>query len=212
MEKLTVDVWSDIMCPYCYLGDTHLELALANFDHAEDVLVRYHSYQLMPELSDEPANMEQLLSNRYGAQQLAAQQSQLQSRGEQLGIEYNFADSLAVNTARAHQLYHFAEELGVGHRVMLLLFKAHFTDGVNVADIDELVAIAAEAGLDAVAARTALEDGTYAQRVTADIDTAKNMGVQGVPFFVFGDKYALSGAQPVEVFEQALNTAWAETN
>lgn len=210
MSTLTIDIWSDVMCPFCYLGDTVLAEALDEFEHRDQVTVTYHSYQLMPELTVEPVDMQTLLEGRYGPEQLAAQHEHLTARGAELGIEYNFDTSLAVNTLKAHELGHFATAQGKGHEMMLRLFKAHFTDGVNVADIDALVTLAGEIGLDETAARASLERGEYADAVDNDIRSAQQIGIQGVPFFVFAGKYALSGAQPKELFAQALTTAWGE--
>lgn len=210
MATLKIDIWSDIMCPFCYLGDSMLQEALKEFPNREDVEIRYHSYQLMPELTEEPADLSEILGKRYGAEQMKAQQDHLTERGKEAGITYNFEKQVAVSTRKAHELSHFAAEHGKGHEVMLGLFKAHFSEGINVADVAELVKIAVAAGLDGSAAKAALESGKYASQVDQDIQSARQMGVQGVPFFVFAEKYAVSGAQPKEMFAQALTTAWAE--
>ncbi|MDA3147586.1 DsbA family oxidoreductase [Leucobacter sp. UCMA 4100] len=211
MTTLTIDIWSDVMCPFCYLGDSVLAKALAEFEHRDQVTVTYHSYQLMPELSVEPVNLQELLAGRYGPEQLAAQHEHLAARGKEHGLEYNFDTSLAVNTRKAHELSHFATSKGKGHEAMLRLFKAHFTEGLNVADVDTLARLAGEVGLDEAEARASLERAEFADAVDKDIVAAQQMGINGVPFFVFAGKYALSGAQPKEMFAQALNTAWGET-
>lgn len=210
MPTLTIDIWSDVMCPFCYLGDAILGEALAEFPHRDQVEVRYHSFQLSPELSDEPISQHEHLGNRFSAEQLNAMQGQFTTRGAEYGLGYNFDTAKIVNTRKAHELAHFAQEHGKGHDINLRLFKAHFTDGVNVADTDALVGLAEDAGLDGDAARAALDQGAHVSDVDGDIAQARNLGITGVPFFVFGGQYAVSGAQPKEMFLQALNTAWNE--
>lgn len=210
MPKLVVDVWSDIMCPFCYLGDAVLSGALAEFPHARDVEVRYHSFQLMPDLTAEPADMMELLKGRYDEQQLQRQHEHFKSEGAKYGLEYNFDDALAVNTAKAHELHHFASTKGLGQEIMEAIFAAHFTEGKNVADVEQLVDIAGNVGLDAEEARQALNSGRYAADVEADVARAAELGIRGVPFFIFDNKYALSGAQPKEAFAEGLNRAWSE--
>lgn len=210
MPKLTIDIWSDVMCPFCYLGDTVLAEAISEFEHGDSVELKYHSYQLMPELGQEPEDLSEIFAQRYGADQMKAQHEQLSTQGKAIGIEFNFEKSLAVNTRKAHELNHFAEAQGKGHEMMVKLFEAHFTDGINVADTGALVELAQSIGLDAEKAREALESDEYAELFDQDIKAAKDMGIQGVPFFVFIEKYALSGAQPKEMFVQALETSWAE--
>ena len=210
MPTLTVDIWSDVMCPFCYLGDSILEEALQEFPHRDHVEVRYHSFQLSPELSDQPISQHEHLGDRFPAEQLDAMHEQFNSRGTGYGIAFNFDTAKIVNTHKAHELAHFAQAAGKGHDMNLRLFKAHFTDGVNVADTDALVTLAEEAGLDGAAAREALDSGKHVSDVDGDIARARTLGITGVPFFVFAGQYAVSGAQPKEMFLQALNTAWNE--
>ena len=209
MTAVTVEVWSDVMCPFCYLGDAVLQEALAEFPQRDAVTVEYRSFQLSPELTDTPKSMEEHLAGRYPEEQMATMHEQLRERGDQHGITFNFDQSLMVNTHKAHQFHHFAAAEGKGNDAVRQLFKAHFTDGVNVANLDELVAIADELGLDPAAAREALEAETHFEAVDADISLARKMGISGVPFFVFNNKYAVSGAQPKEMFLQALTAAAA---
>lgn len=213
-DKLVVDVWSDVMCPFCYMGDALLERALEQFPHASGVEVRYHSFLLMPELTgDEPVDLLELLSAKRGfpREQAAAMHDQIAERGRQVGLDYRFDRAKAVGTRTAHQLSHFAAGHGKQHEMVQRLFQAYFTDGLNVADHQVLADLAAEVGLDRDAALTALADDEFADAVEADIQQARQLGITGVPFFVFAGKYAVSGAQPVEAFLQALQTSWNET-
>lgn len=214
-DRLVVDVWSDVMCPFCYMGDTLLDQALQKFPHASGVEVRYHSFLLMPQLTDDdaPVNPAQLLSAKHGMplEQAQALNDQVTQRAKQIGLDYHFERAQAVNTRTAHQLSHFAATRGKQHEMVRRLFEAYFTEGLNVADHQVLADLAAEVGLDRAAALAALADGEFADEVEADIQQARQYGITGVPFFVFAGKYAVSGAQPVEAFVQALTTSWNET-
>lgn len=211
---LVVDVWSDVMCPFCYMGDTLLARALEQFPHKSGVEVRYHSFLLMPELSsDVPIDLDEMLATKRGVsrEQAAQMNAQVAARGQQLGLEYRFDRAQAVNTRTAHQLSHFAAAHGKQHEMIQRLFKAYFTDGLNVADRQNLGDMAAEVGLDRAAALAALETEEFANAVEEDLKQAREIGISGVPFFVFANRYAVSGAQPVEAFLQALETSWNET-
>ena len=214
-DRLVVDVWSDVMCPFCYMGDTLLDQALEKFPHASAVEVRYHSFLLMPQLSDgdAPVNADELLSvhHRLPLEQARAMNDQVAERARQIGLDYHFERTQAVSTRTAHQLSHFAATQGKQHVMMRRLFQAYFTDGLNVADHQVLADLAADVGLDRDAALAALTSGEFANEVAADIEQARQYGISGVPFFVFAGKYAVSGAQPVDAFLQALDTSWNET-
>jgi predicted DsbA family dithiol-disulfide isomerase len=214
-DRLVVDVWSDVMCPFCYMGDTLLDQALEKFPHASGVEVRYHSFLLMPQLADgdAPVSPTELLSAKHGLPRAQAQamNDQVTERARQIGLDYRLDQAQAVSTRTAHQLSHFAATHGKQHEMIQSLFKAYFTDGLNVADHQVLADLAAEIGLDRDAALAALASGDYADAVEADIQRARQYGIQGVPFFVFAGKYAVSGAQPVEAFLQALTKSWNET-
>lgn len=210
-QGLVVEVWSDVMCPFCYLGHALLHEAIEGFEHADQVTVRYRSYQLMPDLpADEPTDLNALMARQRGmsAEQLAAGHQHLMQRGAEAGLEYRFDQAITINTRTAHRLIHFAATHDAGSAVVEALFRAHFTEGRNVADIDTLVQIATDAGLDAQQTRDALTTGMYDAEVTADVDAARERGIQGVPYFLIDGAYALSGAQPREAFAQALTTAW----
>jgi predicted DsbA family dithiol-disulfide isomerase len=214
-DRLVVDVWSDVMCPFCYMGDTLLAQALEKFPHAARVEVRYHSFLLMPQLSDDdaPVSPTDLLSAKHGLprEQAQAMNDQVTERARQIGLDYRLEQAQAVGTRTAHQLSHFAATQGKQHEMIQRLFQAYFTEGLNVADHQVLGDLAADVGLDRDAALAALAGGEFADAVEADIQQARQYGIQGVPFFVFAGKYAVSGAQPVEAFLQALDTSWTET-
>ncbi|MGW1025808.1 DsbA family oxidoreductase [Streptomyces sp. NPDC002577] len=209
--RLVIDVWSDIMCPFCYIGDTLLAQALEAFAHESDVEIRYHSYQLMPHLPvGQAVGLNELLSKERGFSkaQAKAMNAQVAQRAAQIGLDFRLDSAIATNTRAAHRLIHFAESRGRQHDMVQRLFRAYFTDGLDVGDHDVLAGLAAEIGLDRAAAREALDGGAFDAEVDADVREAGQLGIGGVPFFVFDGQYAVSGAQPVEVFLQALDTAW----
>lgn len=210
--RLGIDVWSDVMCPFCYLGDTLLGQALDGFPHADRVDVEYHSFLLMPQLSTTPVDLADLLSSTHGMSrdQAIALNDNLAVRGRELGLDYRFDLAQAVNTRTAHQLTHFAARHGKQHELVRRLFVAYFTDGLNLADHGVLARLAAEVGLDQAAAEAALTSQEYAADVDTDLQYARELGITAVPFFVFGGKYAISGAQPIDAFTQTLDTAWNE--
>lgn len=210
-EKLSVDVWSDVACPWCYLGKRTFEKALEGFDHADDVEVTYHSFQLNPDASpdtDEPVLT--YLARRGFAESQARQSFEvLNQRGAPFGISYDFDHAHQANTRRAHRLIHFARLHGADTRVIDDLFSAFFEKGVWLGDDEQLVAIGVAAGLLESQVRDALESEQLDEAVQADIDQAAQLGIQGVPFFVLNGRYGISGAQPVEAFAQALDQVWS---
>lgn len=211
--KLVVDVWSDVMCPFCYMGDTLLAQAIEQFEHGSEVEVRYHSFLLMPELpSDRPSDLMEILVERKGfpREQAEAMNAQVTARGKAIGLDYRFDRAVAINSRTAHRLSHFAASEGRQHAMVHRLFKAYFTDGLNVGDHAVLADLAAEVGLDRDKALHAIESGAFEEVVDEDIRQARELGISGVPFFVLGGKYGVSGAQPVEAFLQALQSAWAD--
>ncbi|MGO1560389.1 2-hydroxychromene-2-carboxylate isomerase/DsbA-like thioredoxin domain [Actinomycetales bacterium JB111] len=212
-EKVVIDVWSDVMCPFCYLGDKHLELALEQFPHRDQVELRYHSFLLMPELSaDTRVGLNELLASHRGMplEQAAEMNAQFAERGAPIGLDYRMDDAIATSTRSAHRLSHFAALHGRQHEMVIRLFKAYFTDGLFLGDHEVLADLAAEVGLDRAEALAALESGAFEEEVDADLRQAQEIGIRGVPFFVFDGRFAVSGAQPVEGFTQALETTWAE--
>lgn len=209
-EAIEIDVWSDLACPWCYLGKRRLEAALARFAErpgAPAVTVDYHSFQLAPDLPpDHSGDHDAYLSERYGwtPEQLAASNARLEGLGAAAGIAYDFARNRIVNTHKAHELLHLAKAHGLQAEAKEALFRRHFSEGGHIGRLDELVEVAAGIGLDPEEARRALEAGDYAEAVEADKALAARLGVNGVPFFVLNRKYGLSGAQEPETLFAAL--------
>jgi predicted DsbA family dithiol-disulfide isomerase len=208
-DRVVVDVWSDVICPFCHLGDTLLAQAIER--SGRPVEVRYHSFQLMPELPQGPGRdvVEVLVETKgVSPEQAEAMNSQVAARAAAVGLDLRFDRALVANTRDAHRLLHLAREHGVQAEVAALLFRAYFTDGRDIGTHGVLADLAVEAGLDRDEVLLALAGDAHAEAVDADIAWARQLGISGVPFFVLDGKYAVSGAQPPELFDRALATAW----
>jgi predicted DsbA family dithiol-disulfide isomerase len=213
-KTIQIDVWSDVMCPFCYMGDKLLDQALAGFEHRDQVSVTYHSFLLMPELPvDETISIVDLFTKYKNTPREQTQQfnQRLQQQASSLGLDYNFDKALSTNMRKAHELIHFAKSQGLQHEMVTRLFKAYFSEGLNVGDLSTLANLAAEIGLDRQQAISVLESGQFTGDVDEDLQMAAQLGIQSVPFFVFNMKYAVSGAQPVESFSQVLQKVWQES-
>ena len=211
---MNIDIWSDIACPWCFIGKRRFERALESFEAKDQVSVTWHSYQLDPTLPERSELSERdYLSKVKGLQapQVDSMLGQVTevARGE--GLEYDFDALVPANSRKAHQLLHAAKRAGLDvGAVKEALLAAHFEQGEVITDDSLLVRIGTENGLTEEAARSALTDPELAGAVEADIQQARQIGVNGVPFFVFQDKYGVSGAQPTEVFSNALEQVWEE--
>lgn len=215
-EKVKVDIWSDVACPWCYVGKRRFETALAGFsgrDDAPEVEIEYHSFELAP---DTPVDFEgtevDFLAKHKGmpAGQVEQMLGQMTAVAAAEGLAYDFDALQHTKTLKAHELLHFAKSRGKQVEMKERLLKAYFEQGRHVGRIDELVALATEVGLDADEVRTALENGDFADDVEQDIAQARAYGISGVPFFVFNGKYGVSGAQDPAVFTQVLDQVVAD--
>ena len=209
---MKIDIWSDIVCPFCYVGKRRLEAALATFEHADEVAVTWHSFELdrgAEPVSDVP--LVDLVAAKYGVTQGQAvdQHRAIAAAAAELGLEFNWERARYGNTFDAHRVVHLAAEHGLADVAHERLMRAYFSDGLAVGDRDTLVALAEEIGLDRSAVREMLDSDEFGNHVRSDEATARMLGIDSVPFFVLDRKYGLSGAQPVEVFRQALETAWS---
>jgi predicted DsbA family dithiol-disulfide isomerase len=210
-EKVVVDVWSDVVCPFCHLGNTLLSQAVER--SGRPVEVRYHSFQLMPEVPTGPGrNVVDVLVDVKGVsrEQAESMNAQVAARAATVGLDLRFDRALVANTRDAHRLLHLAAGHGVQGEVAELLFRAYFTDGRDIGAHGVLADIAVEAGLDRDETLAALATDAPTDDVDADIAWARQLGISGVPFFVLDGKYAISGAQAPELFDQALAAAWAD--
>ena len=210
---MKVEIWSDVMCPFCYIGKRRFEEALSAFENNGAVEVEWKSFQLNPVLKTDPTiSVYQSLANSKGwkpeyARQVSAQVSEMAA---QVGLTFNFDRAVVANSFNAHRLSHLAKKRGLGPQAEEALFRAYFTDGKNIDDHETLATLAAEIGLDGDEVKQVLQSDTYAADVYQNISEAEQLGIRGVPFFVVDSKYAVSGAQPAEVFLNTLTTAYGE--
>lgn len=212
-KKMKIEIWSDVMCPFCYIGKKKFEMAMENFSHKDKIEVEWKSFQLMPDLEPGKVNdLEKILVEKKGIDpvQAKAMNAQVAQVGKQVGLSFNFDKAPAVNTFNAHRFTHFAKANGKQREAGEILFRSYFTEGKNVDDLATLIQLGTEIGLDTDALKTALENNSYADDVRKDINEARQIGVTGVPFFVFDRKQAVSGAQDPATFLKALETTFAE--
>lgn len=213
LTKMKVEIWSDVMCPFCYIGKRKFEAAMTQFADSNNIELEWKSFQLSPDMiTDTSKNINQYLAEHKGIsiEEAKGMNDYVTNMAKQVGLEYNFDKAIVANSFNAHRFSHFAKQHGKQDEAEELLFKAYFTDGKNTDDLEVLLQLGTEIGLDTTALKTALESDAYAQDVIGDVTEAMQLGVRGVPFFVFDRKYAVSGAQDPTVFLQTLNKSFEE--
>ena len=211
---MKVDIWSDVACPWCYIGKRRFEAALSRFEHQDQVDVRWRSFELdpaAPAVRDEP--YAERLAAKYGCTLAEAEDTidRMLEAGAGHGVVLRFDKARPANTFDAHRLLHFAAEHGAQHDLKERLLRSTFVKGASTSDPEVLAALAADAGLDADAARTVLAGDAYAADVRADERRAAELGITSVPYFVFDDTYGVSGAQPPDLLLDVLEECWAAT-
>lgn len=204
---MEIAIWSDYVCPFCYIGKRRLEQALEETGFAAQANLQLKAYQLdasTPEVVTE--SMYESLARKYGTSidQARNMTANVAEQAKSVGLDYNFEDMKGANTARAHRLVKFADTEDKGYQLGESLLKAHFLDGQNINEIDVLVKLATDVGLDEAKARQVVESNEFFPQIQIDQTEAAQIGIQGVPFFVLNNKYAISGAQPIEVFKEAI--------
>jgi predicted DsbA family dithiol-disulfide isomerase len=206
-----IEIWSDVVCPWCYIGKRRLEHALADFEHADEVEITWRSFQLNPDTPQGTAvpTME-YLATRFGPQ-AKAMTGRVAELARAEGLDMDFDAALTVNTLDAHRVLHLANELGFGDAAKERLLRAHFIEGADLSDRDTLVSLLSEVGAEPDRVRAVLDGREYAYAVRDDIEEAQRLGANGVPFFVIDRKYGISGAQSPETFLHALRTAHADS-
>lgn len=210
-QKLKVEIWSDVMCPFCYIGKRKFEHALDQFENKDAIEIEWKSFQLSPYVVTDPSrNVHQFLAEHKGISVNEAKQMNdyVTNLAAQAGLEFNFDQAIAANSRRAHQFSHFARQFGKQNEAEELLFKSYFTEGKNTDDVLVLVELAEQLGLDGKELMNALENESFDGEVGRDILEANQIGVRGVPFFVFNRKYAVSGAQDPAVFLETLQKSF----
>ncbi|WP_410221827.1 DsbA family protein [Pedobacter sp.] len=210
---MKIEIWSDVMCPFCYIGKRHLETAMDKLPFKDKIDIEWKSYQLNPDYQNENhETVYDYLSRSKGMSVDQAKQmtAQVRNMASEAGLSIDFDRNIPANTFKAHQLIHFAVTKNLQNQAEEALFKAHFTEGKDVNDKGVLLDIASDLGLNRAEAEETLNKETFAEAVRYDIYESQQIGVRGVPFFVLDRKYALSGAQPVEAFEAALKQSFDE--
>jgi len=212
---MDVHIWSDVVCPWCYLGKRRFEHALEQFEHRGEVQVHHRSFQLDPSKPrHQTASRRAMLKAKYhlSDQQVQEMDTKMERLAAAEGLEFHLTDAgVTGNTLDAHQILHLARGRGTQDSVLERLYRAYFTEQRSVFDRDSLVPLAVEGGLDADEARDALERDAYVDAVNTDLNEARSLGISGVPFFVIAGRYDISGAQGTEVFAQALTRAQQDT-
>jgi predicted DsbA family dithiol-disulfide isomerase len=212
---MKVEIFSDVACPWCYIGKRRFETALGQFEQSGQIEINWRSYQLDPAAPrNSGLGLNELLAQKYGMsiQQAAAANERVTTLAAEEGLDYHLEKTRYGNTFDAHRLIQLAADRQLQNEVEERFFKAYFTEGLALDDPETLVKLVSEVGLDASEARAVLAGDKYADEVRSDIEEARELGIQGVPFFVIDEKYGISGAQPTEVFKKALDQIWAESH
>jgi predicted DsbA family dithiol-disulfide isomerase len=210
---MTVEIWSDFVCPFCYIGKRKFENALQKFEYRDSVRIVWKSYQLSPnQVTQVDKNAIQSLSESKGISFQEARNlvQYVTDMAKTVGLNYDFEKMPTVNTANAHRFSHLAKTIGKQDVAEELLFEAYFLKGENIDDLTILQEIGKLIGLDPARVTAALMSGEFRTEVERDIDESRQLGVRGVPFFLINNKYAISGAQDSDVFLKILRKAYAE--
>ena len=213
-----IEIWSDILWPFCYIGKRKLEKALETFEGKEFIEIDWRSYQLDPDAtSQKGVDVYDYLAERKGQTRdwSIKMHEQVANTAKEVGLNYKFEKAIIANSYNAHRLIHLAKKYNLGNEAEENIFKAYFTEGKDIANETTLIAIGKEIGLKEEEIKEVLNSDKYNAEVKADIEEAQNIGVRGVPFFVMDRAYAVSGAQPVEVFTETLQKSfegWKKKN
>lgn len=210
---MKVDIWSDIRCPFCYIGKRRFEAALNSFPHKDKIEIEWHSFELDPSMeTDTTVDVYDYLAERKGQSREWSVQmhSNVVQMAKEAGLDYNFDNAVMANSFNAHRLIQLAKTKHMGDAAEEALFKSYFTNGKNIDDDGTLMDIGTSIGLDKNEVSKMLSSDDFTNEVRQDEAIAQNIGINGVPFFVLNNKYGVSGAQQPETFSQALQQAWGE--
>lgn len=213
IEKMKVEIWSDVMCPFCYIGKRRFEDALGQFAHKDQIEIEWKSFQLNPDLKTDPSiNINEYLAQKKGWTLDYAQRmnDHVTEMAAQVGLTYDFDKAIVANSFNAHRVSHLAKKHGLGDAMEEALFNAYFTQGKNIDDTETLVELGVSIGLKAEDINQTLESHDFVDAVKHDIAEAQYLGIQGVPFFVMNNKYGVSGAQAVPVFTETLEKSYGD--
>lgn len=209
-EKITIEIWSDIVCPFCFVGKKKMEKAIATLKAEDQVEIIWRSFQLDPDFpTGKSISTNEYLVQRkgYPKEQVARMTAQLVESGKGYGIDFNFDKARSFNTLNAHRLIHWANEEGKSNELKEALMISYFSEGLDLSVTENLLSVLENAGLDMTKAKEVLESDAYTAEVNQDISKARTLGVSGVPYFVLNGEAAISGAQNDEVFENTLAAA-----
>lgn len=211
---MKVEIWSDVMCPFCYIGKRNFEKALNEFSDKNEIEIEWKSFQLdptIPKLFDRKLNVYEYLAERKGMslEQSKKMHEHVTETAKKVGLNYDFDKAVIANSFDAHKFIQLAKTKGLGDEAEEGLFKAYFIEGKDIANPEILILLGKELGLDEDEIASALSSEEFTTRVNQDINEAAQIGVTGVPFFVFERKYAVSGAQPIETFLNALKQSYS---
>jgi predicted DsbA family dithiol-disulfide isomerase len=211
---MIIEIWEDVICPWCYIGERRLEAALEDFPHNSEVQIIRHSFELNPSVpakAGKKENIPEMLSTKYGIglEVATRREAQIADLAKVEGLTIN-PERVVANTRDAHRMLHLASDCGLQAALAKLLFTAHFTDGKDISDPDVLMQLTGQVGIDANQVRTALTSDAYLAQVEADEHEAQVIGLSGVPLFVVDRRYGMNGAQPTTVFRELLEKAWEQ--
>jgi len=212
-NHLKIQIWSDVMCPFCYIGKRKIEEALSQFENKESVAIEWKSFQLDPSFVATPnESIVDHLAEKYRKDTDWAQTmiENMTENAKRSGLDFHFENAILANSLNAHRFLHLAKKYKLSNEVKESLFKAYLTDGKNVNDWDTLKNIGSEVGLDITEIEQLIDSNAYTKEVLQDQQEAQAIGISGVPFFVFDNKYAVSGAQSTDVFLKTLEKTWEE--
>ena len=213
---MKVEIWSDIMCPFCYIGKRNFEAALKEFDAKNEIEIEWKSFQLdptIPKSFEKKVSTYEYLAERKGmpVERSKEMHDNIVETARKVGLTYNFEKAVVANSFDAHKLIQLAKTKGLGDAAEESLFKAYFSNGQDMSDHSTLVQLGNEIGLNEEEITAALVSEEFEAKVNFDVSEGSQLGVTGVPFFVFDRKYAVSGAQPIETFLNALKQSHAES-
>lgn len=210
-KRVNITIWSDFVCPFCYIGQARMDQALEGFEHAGEVRVEYRSFILSPDTMYVPGqDYCQALAEQKGISDKEARATlkRVEDMGREAGHQINFGIARNANTRDAHRVLQYAREQGRDAAFFRRVYEAHFSEGELISDQETLIRLGKEAGLEGARVREILSGGAYAESLQKDLAQARRLNITAVPFFVFDNKYAMSGAQPADSFRQALEQVW----
>lgn len=210
---MIIDIWSDVVCPWCFIGKRRLEKALSLFEHRDQVTIRHRAFQLQPDITS-TVDTKSYLAQKYqmAQEQVEQMQANVCAIADSEGLCYNLGGTLSGNTFDAHRLLLWSAEIGKQDALLEAMYSAYFEKSQPLFSREDLIAVCSQVGISATEVDEILSSDNFSQEVIADRALAAQLGATGVPFFVIDMKYGISGAQPLEAFTQTIETAWQEAH